>query len=273
MRNESEQVQRPEFAGKPLRDVPMPSADLWRDDDFGASVLAEYNDRARREFDDHPFLKIFKVSAGVVHGSNPFAVCLVDMIVRPQVRVATLVDLQAILDSKGRVASSVPLRGGYKDAALALRSIKQPNTYLAEHLAEQLGARFEWPAVLQLSGLALVKDAKSPCGLSFEVTDQTRAFHAPVLLEASGHFSNDLVDRTTGLPERIEGAGRYFYGVEGGLSRIYLGRGSSIDTIWDELGNSQADGRVVLVDNRVPPKKLGAYVAKLDEAVRALDIS
>jgi hypothetical protein len=270
MGRDVEQVQRPEFAGKPLRDVPMPSADLWRDDSFGASLLAEYNERARRDFGDHPLLRVLKVSSGVVHGSNPFAVCLADMIVRPQVRVATLVDLQAILDSKGKVASSVPLRGGYKDAALALRSIKQPNAYLAEHLAEQLGARFEWPAVVELSGMELIKDDKSPCGLGFRVTERTRAFHAPVLTEKSGHFSNDLIDRSNGLPERIEGAGRYFYGVEGGLSRIYLGRGSSIDTIWDELGNSQADGRIVLVDNAIPPGKLGPYLAKLDEAAELL---
>jgi hypothetical protein len=265
-----EQAQRPEFAGTPLRDVPVPAADLLRDDDFGTSILAEYNERTRRDFGDHPFLKVLKTSGGVVHGSNPFAVCLVDMIVRPRVRVATLVDLQAILDSKGKVASTVPLRGGYKDAALALRSVRQPNAYLAEHLAEQIGAKFQWPAVVLLSGLALVKDDNSPCGLGFQATDQTSAFHAPVLSEKSGHFSNQLVDRATGLPARVEGTGRYFYSIEGGLSRVYMGRGSSIDTIWDELGNSQADGRIVLVDNTVPSRKLGPYTAKLDEATDLL---
>lgn len=262
---------RPPFAGKPLRDVPIPAAQLWRDDEFGAAVLSEYNERVRLDFNENPFLKVFRVPAGVVHGSNPFAVCLVDMMVRPEVRIATLVDLQAILDSRHRTSSPVDMRGGYKDAAFALRSVKEPNSYLAERLTEQLDPETEWPVVIYLSGLALAKDPESPCGLAFRFTEETRYFHAPILGEESGHFDDAAMDRSTGLPVRLGGTERYFYSIQEGLARVYVGRGSSIDTIWDELGNSQVDGRVVLVDNSVPSDKMAEYLGQLDGAIGLLE--
>ena len=212
------------------------------------------------------------MAAGIVHGSNPFAVCLVDMIVRPQVRVATPVDLQTLLDSRGKTSVPVRMRGGYKDSAFALRSVKEPNSYIAEMFVEQLDPKMEWPVCIYLSGLELIKDRDSPCGLGFKFTPETRAFHAPVLAEKSGHFDNDAIDRTTGLPTSIDGTGRYFYGMDEGLARLYLGRGSSLDTIWEELGNSQVDGRVVLVENSVPPEKLAEYVERLDSARDLLDL-
>jgi len=64
---------RPPFTGKPLRDVPIPAAKLWRDDEFGTAVLSDYNERLQKDFGENPFLKIYKVAAGIVHGSNPFA--------------------------------------------------------------------------------------------------------------------------------------------------------------------------------------------------------
>ncbi|KPK65259.1 MAG: hypothetical protein AMK73_03510 [Planctomycetes bacterium SM23_32] len=260
----------PPFPGKPIRDLPIPNGLVWKDDEFGNAVLTEYNDRVRLDFDENPFLKAFKMAGGVVHGSNPFGVVLLDMIVRPHLRVATLPDLQVILDARGKAADLPQIRGGYKDAAFALRSVKEPNSYLAERLGEQLDTKMPWPAVIYLSGLQLVKDSESPCGLTFKFTFYTHAFHAPILSESSDHFYNAKVDRTTGLPTELGGTGRYFYSTEEGLSRIYLGRGSSIDTIWDELSNSQADGRVVFVDNSLPPERVAEYLKRLDHAGRLL---
>lgn len=261
----------PPFEGKPLREVPIPAADVWKEDEYGKAVLTEYNARVRRDFDDHPYLKVFKVGGGVVHGSNPFAVCLVDMIVRPEVRVATPPDLQGILDARGKISDPPKIRGGYKDSGLILRTVTEPNSYLGERIGAQLGPRIDWPAVIYLSGLELIKDPKSPCGLGFRFTRNTLAFHAPILQEKSDHFDNRHVDRETGLPTKLGGAGRYFYSTEEGLSRLYLGRGSSIDTIWDELGNSQADGRVVFVRNDVPPGAIHEYLRHLDATTRLLE--
>jgi hypothetical protein len=264
-------VELPPFQGKALRDLPVLRGEVWKDNEFGNAVLQEYNDRVRLDFDENPFLKIFKMAGGVVHGSNPFGVVLLDMIVRPELRVATPPDLQAILEARGKAADLPQIRGGYKDSAFALRSVKEPNSYLAEAFVEQLDPKIAWPVVIYLSGLELVKDSESPCGLSFKFTFYTHAFHAPILEQSSDHFYNAKVDRKTGLPTELGGTGRYFYSTEEGLSRVYLGRGSSIDTIWDELSNSQADGRVVFFDNSLPPERVSEYLKRLDHAGRLLE--
>lgn len=261
----------PPFPGEPLRDIPVPSAYLLGDDEFGTAVLSEYTTRLRDEFNDNPVLKVIKMKGGVVHGSNPFAVCLIDMIVRPKYRVATPVDLQAILASRDKSAFPEKMRGGYKDAALVLRSVREPNTYIAQKLAGQLDPKMEWPVCVFLSGLMIANDAESPHDLIFRFTRDTRAFHAPVLESPSGHFDNASVDPRTGLPKAIAGAGRYFYSMPEGLARFYLGRGSSLDTIWDELANSQADGRIVIVNNFAPSDKLADYIRRVDRAVRRLE--
>ena len=54
-------------------------------------------------------------------------------------------------------------------------------------------------------------------------------------------------------------------------ARLYVGRGSLIDTVWDDLGNSQADGWTVLVNNAVPPEKVAEYTARLDAALELLE--
>lgn len=260
----------PPFPGEPLRDIPVPSAYLLGDDEFGTAVLAEYSTRVREDFKDNPALKVIKVGGGVVHGSNPFVVCLVDMVVRPHYRVATPVDLQAILASRGKSTFPEKMRGGYKDAALVLRTVSYPNVYIAQKLAGQLDTKMEWPACIFLSGLEVISDPESPHGLCFKFTRNTRAFHAPVLESPSGHFSNASVDPATGLPKEITGEGRYFYGMPEGLARFYLGRGSSLDTIWDELANSQADGRIVIVDNTAPSEVVADYIRRLDKATSVL---
>jgi len=270
MSETTQETESPTFGGQPVRDVPVPKVGLLRDDEFGAAVLSEYHDRVRADYDNNPALRIFKISGRVVHGSNPFACCLIDMIVRPELRVATPVDVQMVLDAQGKNPDALNLRGYYKDVALALRSIREPNGYLAERLNEQVGLKTPLPVVICLSGLEVVNDPDSPCGLSFALTDDSFFFTAPILLEQSGHFDNTQVDRNTGLPKALGGSERYYYGTEEGLCRVYIGRGSSLDTIWDELANSQLDGRVVLVSNRVPVYQVSKYLERLDRAIEVL---
>ena len=271
--------------------MPIPRGDVWRVDDFGMQLLKEYADRVRQDYDNNPVLKIFKPSGGIVRGSNPFAVVLVDMIVRPNARVATPADLQAILDSLDAAADPPRVQGAYNDAALVLRTVQEPNSYIGQRLRIQAALKlrqgrdlliglakgerpgtsgFPFPAVFPLSGLKLVKDSGSPHGLSFDLTEESRFFTAPVLMEKSGHFDDVDVNRTSGLPEALRGSGRYCYCTDRGLTRLYLGRGGSIDTIWDELDNSQADGCVVLMDNAVAPEKISQYVSYLDHGLDVL---
>ncbi len=58
--------------------------------------------------------------------------------------------------------------------------------------------------------------------------------------------------------------------MQGGLARLYIGRGWSVDSIWDELANSQPDGGVVIADNAVPPQKVAEYISLLDAATGVL---
>ncbi|MFO8006428.1 MAG: hypothetical protein R6V05_01690 [Candidatus Brocadiia bacterium] len=269
MREERQQDRLP-FDGKPLRRVPIPEATVLRDDEFGNAVLAEYHERAQEEFGGNPHLMIFKIVGKIVHGSHPFACCLVDQIVRPDFRVATPVDLQAILDARRKTDELPKLRGYYKDVALALRSIREPNSHLAESLLEQVGVKTDLPLIFHLSGLEVVNDEASPCGLGFKVTDKTHYSTEPILAESSGHFDDKIVDRDAGLPTRLGGSQRYYYGTTDGLTRVYVGRGWSLDTIWDELTNSQADGRIVIVRNDVPTEDMNTYLTALDRATGIL---
>jgi hypothetical protein len=270
MGNVQEATARPEFDGPKLRHVPVPAVDLLRGDDFGRALLSEYHDRVRKDFDNNPHLRIFKAVSGGLQGSNPFAVCLLDMILRPQLRTATPSDLQAAFDAESRIPDAPNLRGSYKDCGLVLRSIGEPNSYLAQGLSEQVGLRTALPVVIFLSGLELVKDDHSSYGLSFKLTEDSVFFTCPVMEEKSGHFDNSEVDKATGMPTSLHGTERYFYTMQGGLARLYIGRGWSVDTIWDELANSQPDGGVAIADNAVQPQKVASYLSLLDTATESL---
>ncbi len=266
-----EEKSRPEFSGRELRHVPVPAVDMLRADDFGRVVLAEYHDRVRKDFDNNPHLRVFRATPAGLQGSNPFAVCLLDMILRPKLRVATPSDLQAAFDAEGKVADAANLRGCYKDCGLVLRGIGEPNSYLGQRLNEQVGLKTPLPVVIFLSGLELVKDDHSSFGLNFKLTENSVYFTCPTMLEKSGHFDNSEVDKATGMPVTTRGTERYFYTMQSGLARLYIGRGWSVDTIWDELANSQPDGGVVVADNSVAPQKVAEYIDRLDAATDLLD--
>ncbi len=266
-----EEKARPAFPGRELRDVPVPAVDLLRADDFGRAVLAEYHGRVRKDFDNNPHLRVFKATPAGVQGSNPFAVCLLDMVLRPELRVATPSDLQAAFDDESHTPNPPNLRGCYKDCGLVLRSIGEPNSYIGQRLNEQVGLKTALPVVIFLSGLELVKDDHSTFGLNFKLTADSVYFTCPTMLEKSGHFDNSEVDKATGMPTTTRGTKRYFYTMQSGLARLYIGRGWSVDTIWDELGNSQPDGGVVVADNAVPPQKVAEYISRLDAATDVLE--
>jgi hypothetical protein len=265
-----EQKVRPGFPGRKLRDVSVPAVDLLRGDEFGTAVLAEYHDRVRLDFDNNPHLRIFRTVGELVEGSNPFAVCLLDMVLRPELRAATPPDLQAAFNAEGRIPDPPNLRGRYKDCGLVLRGIGEPNSYLAQRLNEQVGLKIALPVVIFLSGLKLVKDGNSPHGLGFELTEDSIYFTCPAMLQKSGHFDNSEVDEATGMPTTMGGSERYFYSMQEGLARLFIGRGWSLDTIWDELANSQPDGGAAIADNAVPPRKVAEYIRLLDAATDAL---
>ncbi len=85
--------------------------------EFGKEVLDEYNGRAKSDYDNAGALKVLSYSDGVVKGSNPFAVVLINQIVKEnRLRAATQADLERAL------SAGVDLSGTYTDSALVLRS-------------------------------------------------------------------------------------------------------------------------------------------------------
>ena len=96
---EMTRVKLPEFKGKPLIEMPksVPTANFL-EGDFGKAVHSEYKGRAERDYGDASALKVLSYSDGVAKGSNPFAVVLVNQIVREEgLRTATPADLERIL--------------------------------------------------------------------------------------------------------------------------------------------------------------------------------
>ncbi|MBI4153335.1 hypothetical protein HY497_02330 [Candidatus Woesearchaeota archaeon] len=214
--------------------------------DAGKVIFAEYQGRASKDFGDADALNALDYNNGVIRGSNPFAVALIGQIVRDSgLHVATPADIEKSL----RAGDILGIRGNhYVDTGLVLRSEEEPNSYLAQNLAEQLRARgtVEYPVMVPLSGVELVRDSGSSCGLAFKLRDDAEVVPAPVLNKDS-NFTTD-VDQKTGLPtETCSEGNRIFYTRTSGLSRLNVDDVLSLDAYSNDLNNSYPGGRVAVV--------------------------
>lgn len=240
----------PAFTGAPLIEIPknIPIANYARDD-FGQAILAEYNERVARGYNRNLALRVLSYKNGVVQGSNPFAVVLMNTIVADAgIHVATPTDIETIL-----ARNAVSLAGQYVDMGLVLRSRADPNTYIANNLADQVEKRGKkvgkTPHVLPLNGLELVNDSSSPHGLAFNVMEAAQIVEAPQLIGRNNGKRFSETDET-GLPSKFASDGtRTLYTRDGGLSRLYLDRDALVDSSGGggNLANSYDSGRVVLV--------------------------
>ncbi len=236
------QTQLPEFRGKPLIEILeyIPQVDFLKGE-FGEAVLEEYNARVEEDYSNNSNLNVLTYEKKIVKGSNSFAVCLVNGILREEgLRTATQSDLEKILKIK-----ALNLRRTYEDTGLVLRDDMEPNSYLAKDLLKQLG-KTELPVMIPLYGLELSVDDNSPHGLAFKVTEHTKKIHAPILNENSAYFSSEDIDEN-GLPKRLGKGNRCFHTRETGLSRVYLDSILNFGSRSDHLESSYLDGRVVVV--------------------------
>lgn len=237
----------PKFEGKPLIEIPdvIPVANFL-EGEFGQAFLNEYNGRVNTDYNGAGALKVLSYNNGIVRGSNPFVVVVANKILAQEgIRTATPADLERVLNSK-----ALSLQGTYEDSALVLRSTGDPNSYLAKNLAEQAkarGAKLNSPLVIPLNGLDVVYDAESPHKLAFKFTDGTQVIEAPILTK-DGYFNSQDIDSNTGLPRKISGEGnRKLWTRNSGLSRLYLNGDLGLVSYYDDLANSDEDGRVVVV--------------------------
>ena len=236
-----------DFSWKPLIVIPevVPSATFLEGKDAEA-FLKEYDARVEADYDNNKNLRVLAYRNGVVQGSNPFAVALTDQMLREQgIRVATMADLERALQTR-----ALNLRNQYEDTGLVLRSVDNPNEYLAGNLAEQLKARGQTvgknSVVIPLRGLNVVGDDASDYGLAFQLTDETQIIEAPLLAEKYNGKRFKRLDEN-GMPIFDDEGNRVNYTRGSGLSRLGLYGGLVLGSLWGRLDYSNPDGRVVLV--------------------------
>ena len=205
----------------------------------------------------------YEPQSKTVRGSNPFAVAHADSLLKSQgVRVATMADLERVLTT-----NAFDLRGTYEDTALVLRNREEPNSYLANNLAEQLESRGtrvgKTLLTVQLRGLQLVKDAGSDYGLAFQLTDESQVTEAPYLVEKNSGKQFSKLDEN-GVPIFADNGNRVLYTRKSGLSRLYLNRDLGVYSDYEDLAYSYEDCRVALVRGEAAGANF--VRAKYDEA-------
>ena len=198
--------------------------------------------KVKENYSDNENLKVLSYSDEIVKGSNPFAVVLVNEIIREQdLRTVNQVDLEKILK-----LNILNLRGKYVDSALVLRSENELNSYLARDLLRQLPNNQELPVMIPLCGLELRKDDKSNYGLAFNLTDNKKLIYNP-LLNKSGNFLSEDLDGN-GLPKKLGKGNRYFFGRDTGLTRVYLDDDLDLISVNEFLDDSDDEVRIVIVN-------------------------
>ncbi len=236
---------------------------------FGKQFLEEYNKRVEKDYADAPVLKVLSWNdvENVVAGSNPFAVVLINEMLKPQgIHTATQADLEHIV--RGNL---LLLKGHYEESALVWRSNANPNGYLAKVIAAQcngfpglrVSLKDKSAYVFPLHTLSLYKNSSSPHTLSFKVTDPPSIVEAPILMSTSGKYISDTdFDLTRGLPTQVFDSAksvlipnRQLYTRDSGLSRLYLGGNLYVVSNNDGLAYSDDDGRVVLVSGAAATQK------------------
>lgn len=210
-------------------------------DGFVKDTDGLYRDRVKKSLD------VFSKGGGELRGSNSFAPILLRTILPADSRLATMADIGLALEN------GLDLRGHYEDVGVVLRSGNdsyQNNDFLARDLSKQLQAKgisLDTPKVLYFDALDLRRDGNSFYGLAFSLRDDVELIYAPILNKGDGNFSSADVNEKTGLPDKLSGGDRCLFTRKGGLSRLNLSGNLDLNSDWDNLLNSNGNGRVVVV--------------------------
>ena len=170
-------------------------------------------------------------------------------------QTATQADLEKILKLNAPL-----LRNHYIDSALVLRSIAEPNEYLARRLTTQLRGlelpygfssreqKLKLPVMISLKDLELEIDQYSPSGLAFTLKEAAQPIYAPILNQEGRFFSEDI-NKQTGLPTKTEKKGNRTLWVhyKTGLCGLCLSRNSDIGSSGHDLHSSDNNGLIVVL--------------------------
>jgi len=223
------------------------TGDFGRDIDAGIQI----------DYQDIPAIQVVRYNSekGVVVGSNPFYVVAVNRLLRvhhPEFRTATQGELEKVFQQ-----GILPIKDTfYEDSALVLRSLEDPNSYLANNLAQQLIAKGfnqvspQKPLVVWLNQLDIEKDEGSPHKLSFKLTDETSPFYVPILSSTSGSKFDESNLDSNGFPKSVGNGTRNLWTRDSGLSRVCLSGGGNLGSNVSYLSDSDDCGRVVLAKPR-----------------------
>ena len=265
------QLKIPDFKGKFL--IPAEIRDAcpqvnYLQGDFGKAVLEQYNARVKEDHNNHKHLKIFSYSEkqDCITGSNSFGNVLLNNILseyNPALRIVTQADLETILRE-----GVLDLKKTYENTGLVLRSVAEPNFYLARDLSEQLQKRgqLSYPVLLHLKDLTLRNKTDSPHGLAFTINENAELLYDAIVNVRSGYFSSKDIDEKTGLPKKLGEGDRYFYTRDKGLSKLFLNNGLGALANDGYLAYSNDLGRVVAISRTEGAQKNAVhYSAQLQE--------
>lgn len=239
-----------EFKGNPLIEIPehIPSYDVLKGD-FGKEMLKEYNSIVKQDYKDNSNLKVLNSIGDVVKGSNSYSVFPMNKILEKEgLRTATPSDVQRIINKDNSF-----LRNIYFDLGEVLRTEEGANDYLAKQLAKQAKERSykfsnSTPLVFKSSDLELIVDGNSPSGLGFKIKESATPFNAPELSNKND-YKKFKTTNENGVPIFDKNGNRINYTRDNGLSRFVLGRGLGLYSSGGNLAYSDADGRVVVLED------------------------
>ncbi|MFA5778502.1 MAG: hypothetical protein WC870_03405 [Candidatus Paceibacterota bacterium] len=214
---------------------------------FGGEQGKEIDASIKKDYKDFSVMQVGNYSDGKMKGSNSFYVVGVQSKLPFGVRVSTQSDLEDVM-RKG----VLDLSGTYEDSGLVLRTVGNPNSYLAVNLMKQvnerLGKKAKMPVMIPLYGMGLVKDQDSPHGLAFKLKDDAEIIYSPILNKSNGSsFNSEDINIKIGLPTKVGKGNRTLWTRDSGLSRLYLDWDLDLDSDGDSLADSNGNGRVVLV--------------------------
>ncbi len=235
----------PDFKGIPIRRKDGKKISVsYLNGEFGRWCFDKYMELKDRNYKANLVLNVVRFEEGLVKGSGPYVAGLMNEVVyREGLRMATLADIEAIIEHK-----AFDLHGSFEYPALVLRSLDNPYSYIgkafAQEMQEATGA-FNPPILISIASTKLVNE-DSMDGLSFRIRAFDEIVHAPQLSYDNDGRTFSETDKD-GLPIYSDDGTRSFCGLESGLSVLCVDRELDFDSEGGSFRGVSSAGRLIAV--------------------------
>ncbi|MEK6835265.1 MAG: hypothetical protein AABX61_03320, partial [Nanoarchaeota archaeon] len=157
----------------------------------------------------------------------------------------------------------------YEDLGLAVYSKEGSNPKLWKNLREQVKSNFanvNLSKPFVITGLMkVVKDSNYEDGLKLDADELTEVYNVPILNKKTGSFdTKDPQLQKTGFPSKLGKGNRTLYTSDNGVQGFFRNGNLVLDARYDNLADSNDDGRVHFVKN-FSSGNLEELVAKLEQ--------